>query len=169
MVAWWHAWNRGSFGSMDYAIGSGRCFLFLLAVLALPACASRSAATTGPAAASAAPAAADPAVSIVDASVVVDACPDVKWMNAKAARDAIRKLVDPCAMVPGGRAHFAAILDPDGKVKLASPSGDTAEGVVPTCVLQNQLQHKVNLKNPCKFEVRLEERPGTAPATSSSP
>jgi hypothetical protein len=109
-------------------------------------------------------------VSIVEATVVVSACPDAKNMNAKAARDAIRKLVDPCAAIPGGSAHFAATLHPDGRIELAAPSGDPAEGVVPTCVLRNKLAHKVLLRDDCKFDVKLDERPNTsAPPTVSSP
>jgi hypothetical protein len=96
----------------------------------------------------------------VETSVVLGECEDSKTMNTRAAREAIRKLVDPCAAVPGGRAHFAATLLPDGRVRLAAPSGDPADGVVPTCVLENRLQHKVLLRHPCKFDVQLVERPG---------
>lgn len=107
----------------------------------------------------------EPAVSIVDSSVVLSACADAKTMNQRAAREAIRKLVDPCAAVPGGKAHFAATMLPDGRIQLADPSGDPAEGIVPTCVLQNKLTHRVALRQPCKFDVQLVERP--APASSS--
>ncbi len=96
---------------------------------------------------------------MVNAAVVISACPDAKSMNMREARNVIRRLVDPCAMVPGGQAHFLATLQPGGKTELASPSGDTASGVVPTCVLQHGLTHKVALKKPCKFDVTLEERP----------
>lgn len=106
----------------------------------------------------------EPAVSIVDSSVVVSACTEAKTMNLRAARDAIRKLVDPCAAVPGGKAHFQATLLPDGRVQLAGPSGDP--GVVPTCVLQNKLTHRVALRQPCQFDVQLVERP--APASSAT-
>ena len=105
-------------------------------------------------------------MSIVDSSVVVSACTESKTMNQRAARDAIRKLVDPCAAVPGGKAHFAATLQPDGRIELAGPSGDPADGVVPTCVLKNKLAHQVTLRHPCKFDVQLVERP--APAGSSA-
>jgi hypothetical protein len=83
------------------------------------------------------------------------------------ARDAIRKLVDPCATIPGGRAHFAATLKPDGTIELASPTGDPAEGVVPTCVLRNRLVHRVMLKQACKFDVKLEERPVRGPQSDA--
>jgi hypothetical protein len=96
--------------------------------------------------------------SMVDASAVIGACPDGRKMNAKAAADAINKLVEPCAQVPGGRAHFAATLLPGGKIELASPEGKVTEGVVPTCVLSHGLSHKVLLSKPCTFDVKLEER-----------
>jgi hypothetical protein len=96
--------------------------------------------------------------SIVDASAVISACPDGRKMNAKAAADAINKLVEPCAQVPGGQAHFAATLLPGGKIELASPEGKVGEGIVPTCVLRHGLAHKVLLSKPCTFDVKLEER-----------
>ena len=96
--------------------------------------------------------------SMVNASAILGACPDAKWMNARAAADTINKLVEPCAAVPGGRAHFAATLLPGGKIELASPDRKVAEGVVPTCVLSRGLTHRVLLKNACTFDVQLEER-----------
>lgn len=134
------------------------CALASCAFLLLGACKTSS--STSPAAE-----APESDVSIVEAAVVVAECPDSKTMNARAAREAIRKLVDPCAAVPGGSAHFAATLMPDGRIALAAPSGDPAEGVVPTCVLQNKLAHRVPLKQACKFDVQLVERP--APAGSA--
>jgi hypothetical protein len=107
-----------------------------------------------------------PDLTFVNSTVVVGSCPDAsKGMNAKAASAAIRKLVAPCSKVPGGGAHFSATLMPGGRITLASPEGDAADGVVPTCVLSNQLEHRVMLKNPCKLDVRLEERQveGAAP------
>jgi hypothetical protein len=96
--------------------------------------------------------------SLVEASSVVSACPDSKSMNARAATNAIHHLIEPCAAVPGGRAHFSAKLLPGGKIELASPEGNPADGVVPTCVLRAGLRHKVLLKSACTFDVRLEER-----------
>jgi hypothetical protein len=96
--------------------------------------------------------------SLVNASSVVSACPDSKSMNARAASNAIHHLVEPCAAVPGGRAHFSATLLPGGKIELASPAGNPADGVVPTCVLSGGLRHKVLLKSACTFDVKLEER-----------
>jgi hypothetical protein len=91
--------------------------------------------------------------SMVSASAVVDACPDARRMNAKAAVETINKLVEPCGKVPGGKAHFTATLAPGGKIELASP-----EDVVPTCVLSHGLAHPVALTRPCRFDVLLEER-----------
>ena len=93
------------------------------------------------------------ATSMVNASAVVDACPDARRMNAKAAADTINKLVEPCKQVPGGKARFTATLVPGGKIDLASP-----DGVVPTCVLSHGLTHPVLLSKPCRFDVQLEER-----------
>ena len=79
-------------------------------------------------------------------------------MNGKAAEVAMRQLITPCDKVPGGNAHFSATLIPGGRIELASPAGETADGVVPTCVLKHTLKHGVTLGEPCTFEVRLEER-----------
>jgi hypothetical protein len=103
---------------------------------------------------------------MVSASAVVSACPDARRMNGNLAARTIQDLVDPCATVPGGRAHFSAALLPSGKILLAAPDGNAAEGVVPTCVLKNGLAHKVHLTQACKFDVQLEERKvgaGTTP------
>jgi hypothetical protein len=101
--------------------------------------------------------------SLVEASSVVSACPDSKRMNARAATNAIHHLIEPCAAVPGGKAHFSATLLPGGKIELASPEGNPADGVVPTCVLRSGLRHGVLLKSACTFDVRLEERKVSAP------
>ena len=96
--------------------------------------------------------------SMVNASAVIAACPDARKMNAKAAADTIDHLVEPCAQVPGGKAHFSATLLPGGKIELASPEGKVAEGMVPTCALSHGLTHKLLLSKPCTFDVQLEER-----------
>lgn len=92
--------------------------------------------------------------------VVIEACPDSRRIDSKAANREIDELVGPCKKVPGGAAHFAAILLPGGHVELASPSGDVSEGIVPTCLLQErkQLRHKLKLTTACKFDVKLEQR-----------
>ena len=105
--------------------------------------------------------------SLVSATSVVGACPDSKHMNARAATSAINHLIEPCATVPGGKAHFSATLLPGGKIELASPSGSAADGVVPTCVLQGGLHHKVKLMHACTFDVQLEERKIAAPDAAS--
>lgn len=106
--------------------------------------------------------------SLVNATSVVSACPDSKRMNTRDGSNAINRLVEPCVAVPGGRAHFSATLLPGGKIELASPEGNPADGVVPTCVLHSGLRHKVQLRSPCTFDVKLEERKvgGSAPASN---
>jgi hypothetical protein len=103
--------------------------------------------------------------SMVSASAIINACPDARRMNARTATDTINQLVEPCAQVPGGKAHFSAVLLPGGKIELAAPDGKVSEGVVPTCVLSHGLTHKVTLTKPCGFDIQLEERklPGKTP------
>ena len=99
-------------------------------------------------------------ISMVTSFVVIEACPDAKRMSSVQATKEIEELVGPCTKVPGGAAHFSATLLVDGRVELASPSGDPAEGVVPTCLVQTQkqLRHRLKLGKPCRFDVKLEQR-----------
>jgi hypothetical protein len=99
-------------------------------------------------------------VSIVTSMVIVEACPYSKKIDKKAATKEIEALVGPCRKVPGGAAHFSATLLPDGRVELASPTGDPDMGVVPTCVLETKaaFRHKLRLPTPCRFDVKLEQR-----------
>lgn len=105
----------------------------------------------------------------VNATVIVNKCPDAAHVNVKAAQDAIQRLVGPCASVPGGRAHFSATLQPGGNIVLASPEGNPAEGVVPTCVLKNRLSHRIPLKSPCALDVQLDERTVTVERPDAAP
>jgi hypothetical protein len=143
--------------------------VFIAAPFALAfACAARSRAPQGPApAASEEPVA---PVQLVSTSFVVGDCPDAKTMSTRAAEAAMRKLVSHCGSALGRGFHFKATLRPGGRIELASPGGDAKDGVVPTCVLSHSLTHSVALKEPCVFDVRLEERPipGPEPASSSS-
>ena len=103
-----------------------------------------------------------PNVAEVAADVVVLDCPDSAKLNPRAAEGSIHRLVEGCTTVPGGIAHFAATLQPGGRIELAAPDGNTAEGVVPTCVLKHELVHKLPLHQACKLDVRLSERkPGS--------
>jgi hypothetical protein len=104
-------------------------------------------------------------ISLVTSFVVVEACPDAKKLDTRLATREIEELVGPCKSVPGGAAHFAATLMPGGRVELAAPSGDPAEGVIPTCLVQSagQLKHKLKLTKACKFDVKLEQRMTDAP------
>jgi hypothetical protein len=99
-------------------------------------------------------------MSLVTSMVVVEACPASRQLDRKAATREIEALVGPCQKVPGGAAHFSATLLPDGRVELASPAGDPAEGVVPTCVLESKaaFRHKLHLAQACRFDVKLEQR-----------
>lgn len=128
----------------------------------LGGCARRSA----PAAAPAPELAIGPQVALTNTSFVVNSCPDTAKMDSRAANAAMRKLVEPCGKVPGQAARFRATLVPGGRIELASQTGDRAEGVVPLCVLRNQLTHAVSLKERCTFDVQLEER--TIPAAQGS-
>ena len=101
--------------------------------------------------------------SLVNATSVVSACPDSKHMNARAAANAIDHLIEPCATVPGGEAHFSATLLPGGKIELAAPEGNLQGGLVPPCALKGGLHHKVKLMHACTFDVQLEERKVTMP------
>lgn len=99
-----------------------------------------------------------PPIALMNATVVVESCPNVTKYNARMAENAIRKMIEPCTKVPGGAARFTATMVPGGNIKLASPSGDVSEGVVPTCVVTNELTHKVLLRKPCVFRIELEDR-----------
>jgi hypothetical protein len=99
-----------------------------------------------------------PPIALMNATVVATSCPQVTKFNARMAENAIRKLIEPCTKIPGGAARFSATMLPGGRIQLGSPEGDPAEGVVPTCVVKNQLTHKVLLRKPCSFRVELEER-----------
>ena len=112
----------------------------------------------------------DPAISLVTSAVVIDQCPGSKKLDSKAATREIDELVGPCKRVPGGAAHFSATLLPDGRVELAAPSGNPDEGMVPTCLVQqqSQLKHKLRLSTPCKFDVKLEQRLTDQPQAAGS-
>ncbi len=111
----------------------------------------------------------DALVTVLSTSYVVGQCPDAKTMNARAAETTMRKLVQPCDKVPGSKSDFRATLVPGGRIVLASPSGNSDEGWVPTCVLRHGLTHNVALKEPCAFDVHLEEQHPAKPSGSSSP
>jgi hypothetical protein len=101
-------------------------------------------------------------------SFVVEDCPDAKKMDAKAAEAAMRKLTEPCHDVNAPAAEFLATLVPGGRVEIASRGKDSAEGVVPICVVKNRLTHSVVLKQRCSFVIKLEPAGTVAPAASAS-
>jgi hypothetical protein len=98
--------------------------------------------------------------SFVTSSVVIGSCPDSAKISTTKAEKEIDELVGSCTEVPGGAVHFSATLLPGGQIELGSPEGDPSEGMVPTCVVQTakQLKHKLKLKRPCRFDVKLEQR-----------
>jgi hypothetical protein len=97
-------------------------------------------------------------VALLHTEFVVSSCPDAKKMDSRAANAAMRKLVEPCAKVPGKAVRFQATLVPGGQIELASPTGERAEGIVPLCAVKNKLTHSLVLKERCTFDVLLEER-----------
>ena len=101
-------------------------------------------------------------------SFVVDDCPDAKKMDAKAAEAAMRKLTEPCHDVNAPAAEFLATLVPGGRIEIGSRGKDSAEGVVPICVVKNRLSHSVALKQRCTFVIKLEPAGKVSPAVSAS-
>jgi hypothetical protein len=107
------------------------------------------------------------AVASGGTSFVIEDCPDAKKMDAKAAEAAMRKLTEPCHAINAPAADFLATLVPGGRIEIASRGKDSAEGVIPICVVKNRLTHAVALKQRCTFNVKLEPA-AAAPAASSS-
>ena len=100
------------------------------------------------------PPAAKPTVTIVESSVMLVDCP--AKLQPKQAKETITGLVEGCSSVPGGRARFVAVLEPDGAVTITAPDGST-QGTIPICVLSHKLKHKLAIKKPCKVDVQIEE------------
>jgi hypothetical protein len=107
-------------------------------------------------------------VMLTHTSFVIAGCPDSTKMDSRAADAAMRKMVEPCAKVPGKAVRFQATLVPGGRIEIASETGERAEGVVPICVVKNKLTHPVVLKERCTFTVTLEERDVSAPTSPSA-
>jgi hypothetical protein len=101
-------------------------------------------------------------------SFVIEDCPDAKKMDAKGAEAAMRKLIEPCHTIDAPAAEFLATLVPGGRIEIASRGKDSAEGVIPICVVRNRLTHSVALKQRCTFNVKLERAAAVAPAASSA-
>lgn len=135
---------------------AGAAIAVLFSALVVSACSGKQSSPSEPSESGAD--AEGPVATGVNATVIVSKCPDSTHIKVRTAQAAIERLVGPCASVPGGKAHFSATLKPGGAIVLASPEGDPAEGVVPTCVLQNRLTHRVPLKSPCTLDVQLDER-----------
>lgn len=69
------------------------------------------------------------------------------------------QLVRHCDSVPNGKARFLATFEPGGRIKLAPPEGQDG-GVVPLCVVEQGLRHRLLVVKPCRMDVELEERAG---------
>jgi len=107
-------------------------------------------------------------VASASTSFVVEDCPDAKKMDSKAAEAAMRKLTEPCHAVQAPAADFLATLVPGGRIEISSRGKDSAEGVVPICVLKNRLTHSVALKQRCTFNIKLEPAAAAPPAASAT-
>jgi hypothetical protein len=85
----------------------------------------------------------------------MNGCTHLDATNAKLAESAMSLLTEDCTSVPGGTASFSAILNPNGRIELATPPGQPE--VIPVCVVKRPLTHRVRLQKACKLDVRLEQ------------
>jgi hypothetical protein len=101
------------------------------------------------------------AAQIVNATILTNDCQKLGTSSAQQAERAMYDLVEDCRSVPGGSAHFAATLQPGGRIEITSVPGYA--DVVPICVLKHSLLHKVPLAKPCRLDVKIEETRVTMP------
>jgi hypothetical protein len=85
----------------------------------------------------------------------MNGCATLTGVNGRLAEEAMHKLVDACASVPGGSTRFTLTLLPSGRIEL--PQSPDQPETIPTCVLKNDLRHRVSLQKPCSLVVKLEE------------
>lgn len=131
----------------------------LSAALALPAIAVACGGTPPP---QPPPADTTPSVQVVSASILTNGCASFGPVNGRLAAEAMHKLVEGCTSVPGGSTRFTVTLQPGGRIEL--PQGEGQPATIPTCVLKNELRHKVYLQKPCSLEVKLGESSVDLPA-----
>ena len=81
--------------------------------------------------------------------------PESMRLNSRLAEEAMHRLVDACTSVPGGSTRFTVTLLPGGRIDLTQ--GPDQPDTIPTCVLKNDLRHRVALPKPCSLVVKLEE------------
>jgi hypothetical protein len=105
-------------------------------------------------------------VGIVDSTILFTDCPAVSDMNAKLAERTMRRLVEACDSVPSGKAQFVATLVPGGRIEISAVDG--TEQTVPICVLTHQLQHQVRVKQACKMQIQMEQKPAANKPASTS-
>jgi hypothetical protein len=110
-----------------------------------------------------------PPIALSGTSFVIETCPDAKKMDSRAAEGAMRKLIDPCSHVREQSADFLATLVPGGRIEITSSKKDSTEGVVPVCILKNQLTHSVALKQRCTFHIKLGSAAALSDAGSRQP
>jgi hypothetical protein len=96
-----------------------------------------------------------PKAQLVSATIAMNGCATLTGVNGRLAEEAMHKLVDACASVPGGSTRFTLTLLPSGRIEL--PQSPDQPETIPTCVLKNDLRHRVSLQKPCSLVVKLEE------------
>jgi hypothetical protein len=92
---------------------------------------------------------------LVSASIAANGCANLSGVNSRLADEAMYRLVDECASVPGGSTTFTVRLLPGGGIEF--PPGPDQPETIPTCVLKHDLRHRVHLPKPCSLVVKLEE------------
>jgi hypothetical protein len=129
---------------------------WLASVSLLAACSRPAEPAQAPASSSSA---APPEIAGVEASVIFTDCPQAPIADPKLIKDTMQKLVAKCTSVPGGKARFVATFEPGGQIRLSPPEGQ-ADGVVPICVLDQGLRHRLLVVKACRMEVEMDERAG---------
>jgi hypothetical protein len=102
------------------------------------------------------PAPEPPKAQLVSATIATNGCATLAGVNSRLAEEAMYKLVDECASVPGGSTKFTVTLLPGGGIEL--PQGPDQPETIPTCVLRNGFRHRVRLPKPCTLVVKLEQK-----------
>jgi hypothetical protein len=107
-----------------------------------------------------------PKAQSVSATIATNGCATLAGVNSRLAQEAMYKLVDECASVPGGSTKFTVALLPGGGIEF--PQGPDQPDTIPTCVLKSGLRHRVRLPKPCTLVVKLEERSVPLSATDAA-
>jgi hypothetical protein len=107
-----------------------------------------------------------PRAQLVSATIATNGCATLTGVNSRLAQEAMQKLVDGCTSVPGGSTKFTVTLLPGGRIEL--PQGPDQPETIPTCVLKNDLRHRVQLPKACSLVVRLEETSVSVPSVDAA-